>query len=493
MMKNFKRVICFLLSVSMFLALAVSCSEKKDAPADESQTTAVTEAADENLNSLDKRMSVSDGLPADVNFDGEEFLIIVQGEFAYDAGVEEITGDALKDEIFNRNQRVSERFNTDVKWINGGDSGTMSNTIRKTVNSDDDVYELCMAHTIQTGADITGGIFSDWMNFDYIDLSSPWYPQYAIEACTVNGKLYALVSDATITSAELTCCVYFNKDIASDYGIESGDFYSLVRDKKWTIDKMHEYVKLVYSDVNGNGKKDSGDTFGNVTMLFYSYNALWAFEQPICKIENDEITLTLETEKTVAILDRLHDFYYNNEGTSLTGYQASKDRFAAGESLFLICQFFPALNELRAMEQDYGIIPYPKWDEAQEIHKSVIDGAFDLLVVPVTVPLDQYDRIGITTQGLSADSWKQVQPVFYDVALKVKGTRDEESVEMIDIILNGRVVDFSWLYSGWNGFNFIVYDMLNAKKGGGEFASEYQKQVKSKTRVYENLLEFFYK
>ena len=490
-MKNFKHILCFILALMMFLTLAVSCSEKKDDSAGESQTTAA-ESTEENLNSLDKRLSVSDGLGDDIDFDGEEFLILVQETFSYDAGVEELTGDVLKDEIFNRNQRVSDRFNTDVKWTSVGDHIKMSSTVRKTVQSNDDVYELCMAHIIQTGSDITSGNYCDWMDFNYIDFSSPWYPQYATEACTVNGKLYALVSDATISSAEQTYCVYFNKDIAINYGIDTSDFYSLVRDKKWTIDKMSEYVKLVYSDLNGNGKEDINDLYGNLTLLAYSFNGLWAFEQPICKIENDEITLVINTEKMVSIVDRMYEFYYNTSGTFLTEYQSSKDRFAAGQSLFLMCHFFPALNELRAMEQDYGIIPYPKWDEAQENYKTTVDGSFDLLVVPVTAPFDEYDRIGITTQGLSADSWKHVQPVFYDVALKVKGIRDEESIEMIDIILNGRVIDFSWLYTGWDGFNFIISDILNTKKGGGEFASYYQKQVKAKTKAYEKAFDFFY-
>lgn len=478
------------MAFSLVSSFIVSCAESND-NANESQQQTETEM-EENLNSLESRILVSDGLP-EIGFDGEEFLIMVQEEFKYDAGVEEISGDVLKDEIYNRNQRVSERFDSDVKWISGGDYGKMSVTIRKTAQSDDDVYELCMAHVIQTGTDITSGIFCDWMEFPYVDLSSPWYPQYAVEACTVNGTLYALVSDATITSAESTYCVYFNKQIANDFSLESSNFYSLVRDKKWTIDKMAEHVKLVYNDLNGNSKKDINDLYGNLTILFYSFNSLWAFEQPICEIADDEINLVLNTEKTVSIIDKMYSFYYENDGVFLTEYKPSKDRFAAGQSLFLMCHFYPAMNELRSMEQDYGIIPFPKWDEAQESYKTTIDGSFNVLVVPSAAALEDYERIGIITQGLSADSWKYVQPAFYDTALKVKGTRDEESIEMIDIVLNGRVVDFSWLYLGWSGFNFIVYDMLNAKKSGGDFSSYYQRELKSKTKAYEKAFGFFYK
>jgi hypothetical protein len=194
----------------------------------------------------------------------------------------------------------------------------------------------------------------------------------------------------------------------------------------------------------------------------------------------------------VNILNRLYDFYYAQDGVFLTEYQKSKDMFAAGESLFLMCHFLPALQELRSMEQDYGIVPFPKWDEAQTLYKTTVDGSFDVLVAPVTIPAEELDRVGIITEALSAESWKNVLPVFYDVALKVKGTRDAESVEMIDTILNGRVIDFSWLYTGWSGLNFVIQDMLTAKKSGADFASFYEKNEKAKTKIYEKAFDFFY-
>lgn len=485
-----KRIIALLLAL-LLLIPAAACADNGDSAPAATMAESTAVVTEEKSDSLDSRKKVPDDLP-EADFEGSDFMIIVQKDYEYDGFIEELTGDMLDDAIYNRNERIEERFHITVNVESGGDSGTMSSKINKTVKADDDAYDLCMAHIIQTGTDITNGLFYNWMEIPYVDITKPWYPQYAAEASVVNGKLYALVSDAALSSVIHTYCVYFNKNIAADYNLESGEIYAAVRNGSWTIDTMSEYIKPVYSDLNGNGKKDENDLFGNKTLLFYSFNFLWAFEQPAVEIKDDEIKLVINTEKMADILNRLYDFYHTQDGVFLTEYVKSKEMFAAGQSLFLMCHFLPAMQELRSMEQDYGIVPFPKWNESQSSYKTTVDGCFDVLVVPVTVPQDRLDRTGIITEALSAESWKNVLPVFYDVALKVKGTRDEESVEMIDIILNGRVIDFSWIYTGWGGFNFVIYDLLNMKKSGGDFASYYEKNVKSKSKIYEKAFEFFY-
>jgi hypothetical protein len=486
-----KRITALVLALFLLVS-AFACADADSKTADNTTAAGTAAVTEEEGDSLQSRQNIPDGLP-ESDFEGADFLILYQDLYQCDPGdIEQLTGEALDDAVYSRNQRIEERFNVNIVPENGGNSTVMSQNINKTVKAGDDAYDLCMAHIIQTGTDVTNGLFCNWMDIPYVDTEKPWYPKYATGPSTVNGKLYALVSDAALSSVNQTYCVYFNKSIAADYNMDPGEIYAAVRDGNWTIDKMSEYIKPVYSDLNGNGKKDEADLYGNKTLLFYSFNFLWAFEQPAVTINGDEIKLALNTEKTVDILDRLYDFYHVQDGVFLTEYQKSKDMFAAGESLFLMCHFLPALEELRSMEQDYGIVPFPKWDAAQAEYKTTIDGSFDVLVVPVTVSAEGIERAGIITEALSADSWKNVLPVFYDVALKVKGTRDEESVEMIDLVLNGRVIDFSWLYTGWDGFNFVIYDLLTQKKSGGDFAAFYEKNEKSKTKVYEKAFSFFF-
>lgn len=63
-------------------------------------------------------------------------------------------------------------------------------------------------------------------------------------------------------------------------------------------------------------------------------------------------------------------------------------------------------------------------------------------------PLNDSDpeMIGIVMETFSAESRKTVLPAYYDVALTRKSTRDEESRQMIDIIIEGKRFDVGMLY-----------------------------------------------
>ena len=132
-------------------------------------------------------------------------------------------------------------------------------------------------------------------------------------------------------------------------------------------------------------------------------------------------------------------------------------------------------------------MPCPKWDEAQEEYHTLVDGSHQALAVPTTVV--NTDMVGAVTEVLNAESWKTVIPAYYDVALKVKATRDNESVEMIDMVANSRKFDFGYIYDGWEGASFILSGLISSKDT--DFESTYAKKEKAIVKHYEEVIEFF--
>ena len=55
--------------------------------------------------------------------------------------------------------------------------------------------------------------------------------------------------------------------------------------------------------------------------------------------------------------------------------------------------------------------------------------------------------VGIVTELMSAKSYEMVRPAVYDVALKTKIARDDESAEMLDIILDSMIFEFTNIYA----------------------------------------------
>jgi hypothetical protein len=81
-----------------------------------------------------------------------------------------------------------------------------------------------------------------------------------------------------------------------------------------------------------------------------------------------------------------------------------------------------------------------------------------------------------------------IKPAVYDVALKQKGARDDDSAEMIDIICATRTGDFADLYDEWG----LVYtlDHMNRSKID-TFASFYAKNEKASVKRLSKAVDLF--
>ena len=96
------------------------------------------------------------------------------------------------------------------------------------------------------------------------------------------------------------------------------------------------------------------------------------------------------------------------------------------------------MESLRDMNTDFGIIPYPKQDEEQENYYVRL-GYWNAPLVPVTN--QETEMTGVLLEALNAEYSRVVRPKFFDTALKGKIARNEESVRMLDLILDSRTID----------------------------------------------------
>lgn len=161
---------------------------------------------------------------------------------------------------------------------------------------------------------------------------------------------------------------------------------------------------------------------------------------------------------------------------------------AAGTTLFASAMIETGINYLRNSDNDYGIIPYPKWDEKQSDYITIVDGGFTILAIPKTVV--DTKKSGIIAEALCAETYKNVIPVYYDIAIKEKGARDEESLEMIDFIMSKRVYDFGYVYdNNYSGFGFCIEKMV--QDNNPNFASYYAANINRITKQYNEILACF--
>lgn len=437
---------------SLIISTAAACaSSPSEAGGSEtqSQSESVTQA-EEELTELEKRQLIPDELP-ERDFDGRKFRVACEEAKSYEIYAEEQIGEVTNDVIFERNAKICERFDAEIENIVVTDA---HNHVVKTVTAMDDAYELVGYKAYLSYKAITAGCVRNWYDIPYVNFDKPWYNQITNDASTFNGKLFNNTCSLGISAMQYTYAMFANMSICENYDWPVEQLYDLVYENKWVYDKFLEIVSSVYVDVNGDSKKDTDDIYGYESGNTHPLDAwLPAFDQKISsKDAEGEIEIDLMTEKTVSALEKIYDLTYNNTGTYF--YTTEYKEFTAfAESKIAIAPlpFKTCYSELRAMTDSYAILPYPKWDENQEMYLTNIYDQYSAFSVPKTVfDDDQLEFAGIMIEALNAESYKSVYPAFYDIALKNKYTEDEDSARMVDIVMAGSNMDFAFMFGETN-------------------------------------------
>lgn len=161
--------------------------------------------------------------------------------------------------------------------------------------------------------------------------------------------------------------------------------------------------------------------------------------------------------------------------------------FRNGQGLFYTA-YLGRSEKLRDMSDDFGIIPYPKYDEKQEnYHSTALDG-FSLFVLPIDA--EDKEMSAIITEALCAESYKRVVPVFYDTVLKIKMARDDVSSQMIDLIRDNLTFDFGYLHSnslGGLGHLFVGW----IRDNNNNIVSSYEKKQNNIEKQLDKVIEIY--
>ena len=477
-----KRKISFLLALLCVLP-AVSCGSTGG-------ETSVTTSSD----SADDTTTAAETEPAyewqDVDLGGKKFSILNSSTtwgFYTTLDLEAETGDVLDDAVYRRNSLLEDKLNFefDVTEIDI-ENGTIDK-MKSTVLSGEDVYQCGFLRGEYLSPLISEGMFVDLNTMSGLRLDEPYWDQQIREAASIgeNKALYIAGTDFSLMGFGGTICTYFNKSMLENLGGESP--YQLVRDGKWTLDKLNEYAALganLNGDESFDFKPDGSATYGIATWYSgASAMLLGSGEQYIKRDSGNKPYLAIENDRFYSVCEKIAgitsvegEFVEINDSANNKHYELA---FADSRCLMTIAEV-KASNKFRNMNDSFGILPMPKYDEAQENYVCYRAPATIYLCVPVTnVALDETAAV---LDAASYLSYTDVLPVYYNVTIAQKGLRDDESIEMLEIIQSSRYFDIGRVF-GWTTdlYNSIETSLL---KGKSDVASTIAKQ---KSKVEKNI------
>jgi hypothetical protein len=481
-----KKALILLLTV-IITVTAVSC---QNTAGNTDVTSAENLTAPETTSEADERKSISDDLP-ERDFEGEMFRISTKSGTLYEIYTEEEDGEILNDALYQRNRVVEERFNVEITPLitNADDGNTHVEFVKKTILASDDAFDLAATYVFTTGPIITEGLYVNWLTMTYNDFSKPWWINGINEKFQVSNAIYAAVGDMCLSALKLTYGVFYNKKIGENQGID--DVYQTVRDGDWTIEYFIALIKNVYNDVNGDGLRDGGDLYGFTAETATNLDVYtFAFNIPIIARNEEGIPeLVFNSDKTIKAVEIINRLYWDGTGSYIpSDYGEPITVFKNGGAMFTTTWLGNAFSTFRDMDDDYGILPYPKFDDSQQIYMTGAMDNYSVLGIPITAV--NHEMISIITEALNAESYKSLFPVYYEQALQNKYARDTESIEMLNLLMAGRNFDFCTLFSSnITGMPWLFRSLVAGKNN--DFASNYAKSEQAALAGLKKVLEAY--
>ena len=489
-----KRALSLILALAMLTLSVVACGAKTEdpaatttAPADEATTTAATEATTTAATEETLPPELADTLP-DVNFTGETFKVLIREESKYEMTSEEITGDLVRDAVYNRELTVEERLglNIEVHTIKGNWDyrNDFIAHVNNSILSNDHSFDMAMTHNAYLASMILRGQATDLNELDAIDFTKKWWCQKYVENIAIDGKVYSAMGDIGVSLYEYLEATYFNKKIAEEHQIT--DLYKLVQSGNWTLAKMMEYVKMVGSDLNGDGKYDQNDLLGLAIDNHNTRYAATVWQTEITTVGADgRRSFNLPNERYINCYETLYHAIYDNEQVMFDGSNVHGLKMFTNDQLLFYTERLSRAASMKEMESEYGIIPFPKFDENQTEYVSATRDSHSGLMVASNI--QNPAMVGAAIEALCMYGYRDITPAYYETTLKLKYLSDETAMSMLDLIRDSVDFDFAILYTVPLSTMYSFYGDSMAKATPSIAGA-----IKAQAKAWQKLLDKMY-
>ena len=432
-----------------------------------------------------------DDLP-DMDFGGYAFRVL---EWP-DAGGEHTNivpesqnGDILNDSIYKANSRVEARLNIGFKQVVDGTYADAPDLVKKSVQTGDDAYDLALVIDRDAmNLAMESKYFYSVNELPNINLEKPYWDKYLNDALSIDRTLYFAYGANMLSIMDYMTFLVYNKKIMQNEGITE-NIYDLVRRGKWTMEKMYELGRTATRDLDGDGKMTKTDQYGMVFRHDYYYPSFWyANKIPLVAKDADDLPYfnVPGNSRLFDIFEKQYEYATSGIEFETLDFEAIDSMFADGRALFAGTSMY-RVQSLRGMDTDYGIVPYPTYDEqpaGTPYIARIISG------IPLVVPATNQDTAmaSAVMEALACEYYFNVIPSYYGLVVQEKATRDDESREMLDMFIANKFLDLG--ETVWMMYGRVPYSQLLWKKSN-EFASKTESLEETFKDVIEQSINAF--
>lgn len=425
-----KKLLVLLLAL-VLVATTFACSNDGS----EKKETTPEETSDEkyplpvkDFDGVDYRVSL---MSASAN---KEFYIMEDSKVSTDAA------------LYKRNMAVQDRYNVRITPVITGAEGLFGHTtaIVNSILSENDEFDLITVYAFAAGPLIMNTCLLDLNAQDNIDLDASYWLKDVNDKFVIEDHLYTAVGDTSVYALMYTYAMMFNRTLGDNYEL-TNEVFDRIDNDKWTIDYFNTLVSGIYGDVDDESGKSANDLYGfqaEKQTNLDNYN--FAFDIPMMDnsgANGKVLEFVYGGERLAKAVDKINTLYWENGGAYVDGDHIYA--FTRGRAMFATILLNDCFTYLKDMENDYIILPYPMLDEDQDgYHTGMMDN-YHVMGIPKNVP--DADMATLITEALNYEAEKTLYPVYLEESLQSKYVRDPRTVDMLNILLDGRTADFGTL------------------------------------------------
>lgn len=469
-----KKLLCALLAGLMALSI-VSCG---NAGENQDETAAGTKAdvtEEESREKLD--------IP-ETKYNNVELTFLTRdaGEWTtLDIFAEDGFSDNISEAVYTRNEIVRDRYGILIREIK---TTTTASDVSKEVAASSGDFQGIVSMLSDACSFVSQGYLHDLNNerCSYMDFTKSWWDGKLAKDLAIEDHIYFATGDLLTADNDGTFAIMFNKKLAENAQLPN--LYDLVANKGWTMDRMYEYEQQVIIDNDGDGKLAyDSDIAGFAYTGDTPYSMLYAGGVTIMSRDEDgALVYALDVERASNVADKVQKILSKDlsiDMNAVGGSVVEVGQKTFGESH---CLFFgeclQCVTRMRGYDVDFGILPYPKYDDQQPTYCSVMEWVGGVVSIPRSVDAD-LDMVTSMIEAMAYHAVPTLTHQYYEINLKTRDAKDEQSGPMIDLILAYRIYDPAYAFQ-WNGVvGNLAATMLPGAKGN----------VASRSKSFQKLVE----
>ena len=297
-------------------------------------------------------------------------------------------------------------YNCEIHQIAKGDWGSNVTELTNFCTAPDGTLCLYILPPDFVGGPMGNDLLAKWNGRDLIDLSDTQWNAADVEFMSKGGDVYGVATG----KSEPRQCLYFNKRVLEEAGIEWDTIYDMQADGTWTWEAFEDMLKQIQKDTDNDGVIDIyGMTGSNVDMyrvaVFSNGGTFFGFD------DAGELTITAGSDETLEALAWSKDVWntYGYQQPEDGSWDYYKDAWKQGFCGFYMYQTYGGFNdnsEMSDMADEWGCVAFPVGPKGTDYVQIISDN--------ITVIPNVYDDDTVNKLAYIYQLWTATTPGYDD-------------------------------------------------------------------------------